>query len=581
MCKGIIGFFEIGKGKNASWLQKSRDVMLSILLIVVVGLFLIFGSCFLFLDNIRDPFIAYTLYGYSAISLITYLLSRRNGYYYYFQYPLFLGLFGMLIFVFLFKGYFEYSLILTSLFALVTVSFLDTRKATLVTVCFLIVYVLVCGFFSRLNVPNILLIIFNFLVAFAILFEIVTYQILNKKEEVETEHKVSDAQHEAQIKNEYISQLSHQIRTPLNNIVVIGGMLNDTKLDPKQKDWMETVLASANNLVNVMNIIASKVVSKTTVSTRVNNVSFNLQHLLKNTIQLFVGQSEDYNIAIKPSMRDVTGDFEGDPIKIKQVFLTLIESIIKNKKSEKINIILSYSVKQEPDGLFDVAFNVRVSDLLDMTTQESDLSYSISSHLVETMGGKISGSQNDRYTIFEFALTFDKARPLQEEEKVAPIAPKQEKPEEATGTQDNAVAAGNNVAFVDLKDANILLVEDNLINQKIVILSIQKLVKNIDIANNGQEAVDKYAQGKYDIILMDIQMPIMDGLQATKTIRSIESDKKSIATPIIAITANALAGDREHCLASGMDEYISKPFQVEVLVTKMKTLLSGGSSIHH
>jgi CheY-like chemotaxis protein len=127
----------------------------------------------------------------------------------------------------------------------------------------------------------------------------------------------------------------------------------------------------------------------------------------------------------------------------------------------------------------------------------------------------------------------------------------------------------------------VLLVEDNLINQKIVILSIQKLVKNINVANNGQEALDKFNAGKHDIILMDIQMPVMDGIQATKKIREVELEKRIVPTPIIAITANALAGDREHCLASGMDEYISKPFQVEVLVSKMKNLLAVGSSIQH
>jgi CheY-like chemotaxis protein len=126
---------------------------------------------------------------------------------------------------------------------------------------------------------------------------------------------------------------------------------------------------------------------------------------------------------------------------------------------------------------------------------------------------------------------------------------------------------------VELRDANVLLVEDNLINQKIVVLSIQKLVKSIDIANNGKEALDKFGTSKYDIILMDIQMPIMDGIIATKKIREIEQSTNT-STPIIAITANALAGDKEICLAAGMDEYISKPFQVEILIQKITKLLN-------
>jgi CheY-like chemotaxis protein len=126
---------------------------------------------------------------------------------------------------------------------------------------------------------------------------------------------------------------------------------------------------------------------------------------------------------------------------------------------------------------------------------------------------------------------------------------------------------------VELKDASVLLVEDNLINQKIIQLSLKKIVKTIDVANNGKEALDKFGSNKYDLILMDIQMPVMDGIVATRKIREIESSAGSF-TPIIAITANALSGDKEVCIAAGMNDYIAKPFQIEVLIQKMSTLLA-------
>ena len=131
---------------------------------------------------------------------------------------------------------------------------------------------------------------------------------------------------------------------------------------------------------------------------------------------------------------------------------------------------------------------------------------------------------------------------------------------------------------IELKDSNILLVEDNIINQKIVLLSLEKLVKNIDVANNGKEALDKFGTSNYDVILMDIQMPVMDGFLATKKIREIEVSTNSF-TPIIAITANAMSGDRETCLAVGMDDYISKPFQIDILVEKMKSLLAKPATV--
>jgi len=126
---------------------------------------------------------------------------------------------------------------------------------------------------------------------------------------------------------------------------------------------------------------------------------------------------------------------------------------------------------------------------------------------------------------------------------------------------------------IALQDAKILLVEDNEINQKIVLLSLSKHVNQIDVARNGKEALEMFGLKQYDLILMDIMMPVMDGIVATKKIREIESTGES-HIPIIAITANALAGDRENCLAAGVDDYIAKPFSADVLIKMMKNLLA-------
>jgi len=125
---------------------------------------------------------------------------------------------------------------------------------------------------------------------------------------------------------------------------------------------------------------------------------------------------------------------------------------------------------------------------------------------------------------------------------------------------------------IALKSAKILLVEDNIINQKIVLLSLKNQVNHIDVAAHGKEALEMFGLKQYDLILMDIMMPVMDGIVATKKIREIESTSDQ-HIPIIAVTANALAGDRENCLAAGVDDYIAKPFSAELLIKKMKDLL--------
>jgi CheY-like chemotaxis protein/signal transduction histidine kinase len=552
---------------------------MSILLISTSIALIVFGSCYL-----RDqPAVAWIFYGCAAVSVIIYGCARIKRFYPVFLIPLYLLVYGaMVICLVIIRVEFDHTLIWSILFPLLAAIFLEPRKGALATLFFIAAYLIACQIFyvdSIFTLTGTVKILFGLLIAIGISVWISIEKILGEEVAQEKDGKISDFQKEAQIKNDYISQLSYQIRTPLNDIVVVGNMLNETELNERQKDWMETILASANNLVDVMDLIAAHVTSKK-VDTKATHTAFKLKELLKNTVQLFVGQSEEYNIALKPNLEDIFGELQGDTIRIKQVFLTLIDAIITNKTTGKINIILSYVIDHETDRLIEITFIVRVSDRLTLSNDNS-LSYSISTSLVKTMGGTFTEDYNDLYTTFSFKLKFEKAREIvpKPTEKNPLFNPVNASPTPTVGKPETPATTAAHASSVDLKEASILLVEDNLINQKIVILSIQKLVKNIDIANNGQEAVEKYlSPAKYDIVLMDIQMPIMDGLQATKKIREIEAENKLPSIPIIAITANALAGDREHCLASGMDEYISKPFQVEVLVGKMKALLRLGSS---
>jgi CheY-like chemotaxis protein len=264
----------------------------------------------------------------------------------------------------------------------------------------------------------------------------------------------------------------------------------------------------------------------------------------------------------------------GDPIRMKQIFLNLIENVLKFKKTENNNLELAvFTVKENQQNIelqftltFDFTFPaVNLSEekwllsegmLSKLYVLNSTFDISIAKRLVELSGSRIFASQINNTTQIEFNLKFGKTPAKTAVQTDAQISPAVNVPSKK----------------IELKDANVLLVEDNLINQKIVLLSLKNMVNNIDVANNGKEALDKFGSTKYDMILMDIQMPIMDGITATKKIREIEAGTHSL-TPIIAITANALSGDREICLAAGMNEYISKPFQIDVLIQKMKDLL--------
>jgi CheY-like chemotaxis protein/signal transduction histidine kinase len=391
------------------------------------------------------------------------------------------------------------------------------------------------------------------------------------------EKLILESKNDNRQKDDFISKLSHQIRTPLNNLTVVSNLVNKSKLDPEHRDLFETIIASTNNLINVVNNIVkvSEVKIEKELSTQ---VSFDLFSTINNTLKLFRDQHRDrINIQLHVS-RNIRNYFVGDPIRIKQIFLNIIENIIKSETREKLDIIIDVEQLKENEAIAELSFAIKCptlqidrdefgnfygkpdpdsinsgTDLLD----EFFLDFTIARKIIQYYKGDLDIVSEENKTLLTFTLELRKdtrlpVHKLETEKEANKLLPGKKK--------------------INLRDANILLVEDNAINQKIIILSLKNAVKNIDIAHHGKEALDKFGTSKYDLILMDIQMPVMNGIIATKKIRELESATNS-HTPIIAITANALSGDKETCLAAGMNDYISKPFHVDLLIQKMKNLI--------
>jgi CheY-like chemotaxis protein/signal transduction histidine kinase len=384
---------------------------------------------------------------------------------------------------------------------------------------------------------------------------------------------LEEANFESRSRDEFISKLSHQLRTSLNNITLVSNLVSKSELTDEQSDLINTILASSNNLVEAVNNIV-KVSNIDLQSVREASISFDLASAIENILQLFsAAEYEGLNVTVEPDAT-LSNQVVGDPIRIKQLFLNLVENILKvGKANHQMNIQIKIFNYRETDVKLTLRFKIlaclapkpagkareegsAVKCKLPVPLEDMDLS--IPEKFVDILGGVLVSETFEDHTLFNFDLEFEKSsKKLKKGAKGSYF-----------GVEDIRTTRK-----VDLKDANILLVEDNLINQRIVVLSLEPLVKNIDLALNGKEALDKFGITSYDLILMDIQMPVMDGFLATKKIREIETSSNSF-TPIIAITANAMAGDREACLAVGMDDYISKPFQVDVLVDKMKALLA-------
>jgi CheY-like chemotaxis protein len=380
-----------------------------------------------------------------------------------------------------------------------------------------------------------------------------------------------EAEFETKSRDEFISRLSHQLRTSLNNITLISNLVSESMIENKQRDLIDTILASANNLVDAVNDIV-KVSTIDIRQIKESKVPFDLYSSVESVLQLFSDkESKDLIINVKQD-NTLTNQVIGDPVRIKQFFLNFLEKVTREENIRlKSRINIQILNNKETDREVNLRFNMLVSrvstDAQKAATSEeaafvpidlNKIDLSIPDRLIQLLGGILTTESFDYETLFTFNLSFQKSD----------IKIRKEAVPEATFAELKVAKK------VSLKDASVLLVEDNIINQKIVVLNLEKIVKNIDIATNGKEALDKFGTSKYDIILMDILMPVMDGILATKKIREIEASTNSF-TPIIAITANAMSGDRETCLAVGMDDYISKPFQVGELVDKMKNLLSG------
>ncbi|WP_439181522.1 response regulator [Carboxylicivirga taeanensis] len=414
---------------------------------------------------------------------------------------------------------------------------------------------------------------------FYLVFFITTYAIHFTYTEIilRKERRVLDSQNFTRTQEELISKLSHQIRTPLSNITGIIDILEKTSLSDDQRDYINTIHASSNNLVNVVN---NMVAASTTNFNQIpeEEVSFNLYSTINNTIKLFQDDQGKKKFSLSLSA-DIPNNLIGNSIKIKQVFLNLLNSLLKYNKAELKTItievtrkellpdkivltfrILSNTVVPIPKSELGENASIHTSEVIHLNRSRyiNLLDLGITQKIIEMDGNTIEIMPDSVGTTIEFTASFKENKKSHSVESIKPPTKQSEsyfKP------------------IVDIRDANILLVEDNFSNQQIIILYIKDEVKKIEVAFNGKEALDKFGKVKYDLILMDVQMPIMDGFKATEKIRQIEKSTGT-HTPIIAVTANAFPEDKEKCLASGMDDYISKPFQPEDLIRKIKKHLS-------
>jgi signal transduction histidine kinase/ActR/RegA family two-component response regulator len=370
-------------------------------------------------------------------------------------------------------------------------------------------------------------------------------------------------------KSAFLSNMSHEIRTPLNGIIGLTDLMIKYNEDRKIFEMLQNVKYSADNLLSIINDILdlSKIESG---KLSIEKVSFNLKVLLKILNDTFKNRFIDKNIEFSYQIEDkVPDNLIGDKVKLNQILINLVgnalkftnkgsvDILIKLKNEHSKNIELTFSIKDTGIGIP----KDKQQQIFESFTQSdasitrnyggTGLGLSITQKLIELQGGKIwLNSEEGKGSEFLFTLRFEKAADQTSSHQKEKLTKKFE------------------------KEYRVLLVEDNKINQFVTASFLKNWGLKTDIANNGQEALDLLMVRDYDICLMDLHMPVLDGLETVREFRKKEKPPRNKNLPIIALTANAFSDTKKEVLDSGMNDFTSKPINQDELFGKMKTLLN-------
>lgn len=389
-----------------------------------------------------------------------------------------------------------------------------------------------------------------------------------KNLEEELRIKTREAEVANKTKSKFLANMSHEIRTPLNGVIGMASVLEKTNLDAKQREMIGLMLSSGRSLEHLLSDILD--LSKVDAGQiELEALPFNLEKAIGDVVNVLKYRANEKGLDVEVKFDfDQKREIIGDVLRFKQIISNLASNAVKFTDQGKVSLdvhlndndtleikVSDTGIGMDAETLANV-FNrfIQADASISRRFGGSGLGLSIAKGLVDLMGGQLSAkSEPNQGTCFTILL------PVQTAQIIAEIAP---------------IEASKDLSATMPEGIKLLLVEDHLVNQKVFQMMMEPLGIDVIIANNGLEGVEAFKSQKFDIVFMDIQMPIMDGLEATKLIRDIERRSGGDKTPIIALSANAGKNHIEVAMNSGADDYLTKPIDFMRLCEKLSEYLS-------